>query len=186
MRNEIGLRIATLREARGLSQKQLADALNVKRETVTQWENATRDLKTDYLINLSAFFNVSVDYLLCLSNAQTRNETIQGIHNETGLWQDAITALMTEKRIDDYAISEFISYLITNERLPHLINAIRQKNSFSDGAICRIDIDGEDHKTNMKSLFKLVINDLFWEIIDGYTVEHGQMMIGRTEGKCNG
>lgn len=60
IREKIGLRIAKLRESRGLSQKQLADelekiGLKVRRETITQWENGTRDLKTEYTIKLADF-----------------------------------------------------------------------------------------------------------------------------------
>ncbi len=65
----IGSRIAKLRMERGLSQKQLADelekiGLKVRRETVTQWENGTRDLKTEYTIKLADFFGVSCDEIL--------------------------------------------------------------------------------------------------------------------------
>lgn len=50
-RKAVGERITFLREARGLSQKALSDELAklglvVRRETITQWENGTRDLKT--------------------------------------------------------------------------------------------------------------------------------------------
>lgn len=65
----IGLRISKLREERGLSQKQLADelekiGLKVRRETVTQWENGSRDLKTEYTVKLADFFGVSCDEIL--------------------------------------------------------------------------------------------------------------------------
>ena len=65
----IGLRISKLREKRGLSQKQLADeleknGLKVRRETVTQWENGSRDLKTEYTVKLADFFGVTCDYIL--------------------------------------------------------------------------------------------------------------------------
>ena len=57
-RKAVGERITFLREARGLSQKALSDELAklglvVRRETITQWENGTRDLKTEYLAKLS-------------------------------------------------------------------------------------------------------------------------------------
>lgn len=67
--DSIGVRISKLREARGLSQKQLADelgkiGLKVRRETVTQWESGARDLKTEYTIKLADFFGVSCDEIL--------------------------------------------------------------------------------------------------------------------------
>ena len=68
-RKAIGARITVLREAHGLSQKALSDELAklglvVRRETITQWENATRDLKAEYIIHLSSFFDVTSDWLL--------------------------------------------------------------------------------------------------------------------------
>lgn len=52
LREQVGERITVLREARGLSQRDLSDELAklglvVRRETITQWENGTRDLKTE-------------------------------------------------------------------------------------------------------------------------------------------
>ena len=74
LREQVGERITVLREARGLSQRDLSDELAklglvVRRETITQWENGTRDLKTEYLAKLSEFFGVSTDWLLGLTDA---------------------------------------------------------------------------------------------------------------------
>ena len=64
----IGKRIRELREDAELTQLDLAKALNVKRQTIAQWENGERDLKTGYIISLSKHFNVTSDYLLGISN----------------------------------------------------------------------------------------------------------------------
>lgn len=73
LREDIGLKISQLREERGLSQKELSEELSkiglpIRRETVTQWENGTRDLKTEYLAKLSEYFCISPAWLLGLSN----------------------------------------------------------------------------------------------------------------------
>lgn len=97
MRNKsewnIGVCIAKLREDRGLSQKQLSEelgklGLNVRRETVTQWENGTRDLKTEYTIRLADFFGVSCDYILRGIDANNLLVT-----EETGLSNDSVNSL---------------------------------------------------------------------------------------------
>lgn len=61
---DIGQRIKELREMSCLTQADIAKALSVKRETVNQWENGTRDLKTDYSIKLANYFNTTCDYIL--------------------------------------------------------------------------------------------------------------------------
>lgn len=60
----IGERIRKLREKIGLTQSDLAKKLNVKRETVAQWETGARDLKTGYIIDLADCLNVSCDEIL--------------------------------------------------------------------------------------------------------------------------
>lgn len=94
-RKKIGARITCLREAHGLSQKALSDELAklglvVRRETITQWENGTRDLKTEYLARLSEFFGVSSDWLLGLTGAPERTPAAA---DELGLSYKAVDAL---------------------------------------------------------------------------------------------
>lgn len=48
----IGERIKALRISKKITQAELAQALNVKRQTVAQWENQERDLKTGAIISL--------------------------------------------------------------------------------------------------------------------------------------
>jgi len=60
----IGERIQQLRMDKNLTQSELAKELGVKRETVNQWENGTRDLKTGYTIKLANYFNETCDYIL--------------------------------------------------------------------------------------------------------------------------
>ena len=89
----IGLRISKLREERGLQQNQLAEALaklgiQVRRETVTQWENGSRDLKTEYTVKLADFFGVTCDYIL----REIESENVN-ISKETGLTNDSIKRL---------------------------------------------------------------------------------------------
>ena len=95
LREQVGERITVLREARGLSQRDLSDELAklglvVRRETITQWENGTRDLKTEYLAKLSEFFDVSTDWLLGLTDAPERTPAAV---DELGLSPDAVSYL---------------------------------------------------------------------------------------------
>lgn len=59
-----GQRIASLRQSRKLSQKDLSQILGVSQAYVGQWENGTRVVPTEKVIALAEFFNVSTDYLL--------------------------------------------------------------------------------------------------------------------------
>ena len=58
--------IRMLRQARNLSQVDLAKALNVTKQSVSNWENDNIQPSIDMLTRLADFFSVSTDYLLGL------------------------------------------------------------------------------------------------------------------------
>lgn len=62
------MRLRELREDRQLSQRQLAEILNVKQNTYSQYETEKRQIPVAMLITLANYYNVSVDYLLCLTD----------------------------------------------------------------------------------------------------------------------
>lgn len=66
-------RIRDLREDRDLMQRQLAEFLCCSQQVYSNYELGQRDIPTDVLIKLSAFYNVSVDYLLGLTSNPLRN-----------------------------------------------------------------------------------------------------------------
>jgi transcriptional regulator with XRE-family HTH domain len=53
-----------LRKERRLSQKDLAQAIGVAQNTVSQWENGEREPDNAKLIELARYFDASIDYLL--------------------------------------------------------------------------------------------------------------------------
>lgn len=67
-------RIRDLREDHDLKQRELADYLNCSQRVYSNYELGQRDIPTDILIRLSAFYNVSVDYILGLTNNPQRNK----------------------------------------------------------------------------------------------------------------
>lgn len=60
--------LRNLREEKLLTQGELADALNLSQKTISNYEVGTRDPDNDTLIKMATFFDVSVDYLLGISN----------------------------------------------------------------------------------------------------------------------
>ena len=65
-------RIRDLHEDRELKQKQLAEYLNCSQQVYSNYELGQRDIPTDILIKLAILYNVSVDYILGLSNDPKR------------------------------------------------------------------------------------------------------------------
>ena len=60
--------IKNLRQSRSLNQVQLADSLNVSKQTVSNWENNNILPSIEMLVKISQFFSVSTDYLLELDS----------------------------------------------------------------------------------------------------------------------
>ncbi|MBE6911065.1 MAG: helix-turn-helix transcriptional regulator [Ruminococcaceae bacterium] len=61
-------RIRELREDNDLTQKQLANVLNCSQQVYSNYELGQRDIPTDILKKLSAFYKVSADYILEISD----------------------------------------------------------------------------------------------------------------------
>lgn len=62
--------IKHLRLARNLSQVDLAQALGVTKQSISNWENNNIQPSIDMLVRLSQFFSVSTDVLLGLEQRQ--------------------------------------------------------------------------------------------------------------------
>jgi len=65
-------RIRSLREDRDLRQRQLSEYLNCSQQVYSNYELGRRDIPIEVLIQLSEFYNVSVDYILGLTNNPSR------------------------------------------------------------------------------------------------------------------
>ena len=61
-------RIRDLREDSDLTQKAISRSLNCSQQVYSNYELGQRDIPTDILIKLSSFYNVSVDYILGISD----------------------------------------------------------------------------------------------------------------------
>lgn len=64
MNIEIANRLLEYRKKSGLSQEELAEKLNISRQSVSKWERAESSPDTDNLIELAKIYNVTLDDLL--------------------------------------------------------------------------------------------------------------------------
>lgn len=67
-------RIRDMREDKDLTQTQLAKEVNVSQRTYSYYENGERTIPPEVLIALAKFYNVSVDYILELSDNPIPNK----------------------------------------------------------------------------------------------------------------
>lgn len=62
------MRLRQVREKNKLSQVKVANYLNCSQQVYSNYELGQRDIPTEMLIRLSNYFDVSVDYLLEISD----------------------------------------------------------------------------------------------------------------------
>lgn len=61
-------RLRELRKSQGISQIQFAKILHSSQQAISRIENGTGNISSEMLIKISEFFNVTTDYVLCLSD----------------------------------------------------------------------------------------------------------------------
>ena len=66
----VASRLKTLRTEGGFSQQRVADALQVRQNTYSQYENGRRQLPLEALARLAVFYDVSADYILGLTEVE--------------------------------------------------------------------------------------------------------------------
>lgn len=65
---EIHERIKALREDRDLKQTDLAEVLKTDQSYYAKYENGKRPIPVDRIITLCKYYNLSADYILCLTD----------------------------------------------------------------------------------------------------------------------
>lgn len=180
-------RLRKLLDEKGTTITALSKVLGISRQAVSQYADGTGQPNVDKLRMIADYFEVSTDYLVGLSDIPTRNETIRGIHEKTGLWEEAISSLMVDQHISDSETVDFVSFLITSRQVSDLVKAIKRRNEFSTAPqTASIDIGGGYYEADMQALFKMIVSDLFFDIVDGYTAKSGEIMLNYKAGESNG
>lgn len=61
-------RIKELREDFGLTQTELAKEINTSQRNISRWEKDEIEMGANFAVTMAKYFNVSVEYLLGISN----------------------------------------------------------------------------------------------------------------------
>ena len=64
MQTILGARLQFLRKEAGLTQKQLAERLNMRDNTISQYEKGDRTPSVETQMNIARLFGVSIDFLV--------------------------------------------------------------------------------------------------------------------------
>ncbi len=93
--SSIGERIYELRKQNNMSQGDLADELDVSRQTISKWENDSSVPETDKIIRLCEIFSISTDYILRGIDASVQEEKSETIIKEKTIIVEKATDIRT-------------------------------------------------------------------------------------------
>lgn len=90
-------RIKELRQAKRMTQVDLAKSLGLTKQCVSNWENDNVLPSVEMLSRIADFFGVSTDYLLCRDDGQTLD--VNGLFpDEIAHLQEIVNDLKSRKR----------------------------------------------------------------------------------------
>lgn len=112
MNNTLSTRIKELRISKGLTQKELAENLNVSTVSVSSYETGAKTPSLDMVINIAQKYNVSIDWLCGLSNNMALNNHITTYKE---LFRLFITIFDTKYQIEAPVFGSIIDTVNTDE-----------------------------------------------------------------------
>lgn len=133
----VSKRIVELREEKGETQQELANAIGITRQTLSRYEIAARTVNVDVLAALAQHFKVSADYLLGLSDIRSTVQNMQTACEVTGLSEKAIENIKSlEYRMPDKIRKKNMNFIEKNkieqtEIAHHLYEEIKETFYYS-------------------------------------------------------
>jgi transcriptional regulator with XRE-family HTH domain len=76
-----GSRLKSLRQKKGLTQRELAKLIGAKHNSISDWENDGHKPDMDTIERLMGVFEVSSDYLLARDNPVVFNKDVENVTN---------------------------------------------------------------------------------------------------------
>lgn len=124
--------LSSLMTSHKITQETLASAIGVKRQTISLYKTGQSTPDIEQLAKIAQYFNVSADWLLGLSNAQSRDESMQVACVTTGLSQMA-TEILVKLKENKYApiLSALFESPHFEKMIGQIFNALWCKKSAS-------------------------------------------------------
>jgi transcriptional regulator with XRE-family HTH domain len=138
-------KLVQLREEHKLTQQQLADKLQITRQSLSLYEKGERTINIELLAKIADIFKTTTDYLLGLSDTASINPDIQTTHALTGLTEEAITKLIKNKPINIHT-----SQLIESNDFWEIVRLIMTAKA-----------DADIYTINVKNVVSSIVDEFF-------------------------
>lgn len=117
-----GERLRELRREHQLTTVELGKALDIANSSISRYENCLREPRRDFLEKVSKYFDVSIDYLLGVSDERNPVDSLQ---NEFDNVEDAIAFLLKQPTL--VAFGGYDLNKLSNEELLDFANDLLQQ-----------------------------------------------------------
>lgn len=132
--------VKELRIENDMTQSDLANKLCCNRQKIADWERNKSSPTMSDLIPLSKIFNVSIDYLMGITDMKTSDIKVKDICNYTGLHENIVLMLNELNEIKQMTNSTDIQYI---DILNLLLNPVGDYQiylkTFFDSAVCSVN-----------------------------------------------
>lgn len=98
--SDFGKKLKELRKEAGLTQKQLADRLWLKKSTVSYYEQSVHYPSPEIIVKLSSIFHVTTDYLLGIEEKKQTIDVTDLTDEDIELLENAVKLLRRKNRPD--------------------------------------------------------------------------------------
>lgn len=154
----------------------LREHLGCSAQAINQFKQGTAFPKTENLIKIADFYDVSVDYLLGITDTKSRNTTIQAICEYTGLSETAVIKLHLWKDVNDRHCGwgQIISSIINSGYSEELFRNISEVKGFSkiEGrAFNNNDVQLTNDAIEMQMARQWRVSRIFSNIVDEMSFE---------------
>lgn len=164
----------------------LKDHLGCTVQAINQYKQGTAFPKTENLIKIADFYQVSVDYLLGITDVRQRDTSLQSVNMVTGLSVGAICKL-NDIKDKDRTLSDVISALIENRNCEYLLALVRfilEHSSEENGNLLELNVEGQPLRIYDINLVKALLQTRIIESLSDMTDEY--LAIKQKGDKING
>lgn len=93
---ESGKRLKKLRKGKNMTQKELAEVLDIHVKTISKAERGVNGMSIDNLLKVSQFFHVTIDYLVKGDKEENTNYSLQKLLERLSEEQEKIACQIIE------------------------------------------------------------------------------------------
>lgn len=111
-----GKNLERLREKRGLLQKELAEKLELKPNSISNYENGKSFPTVPVLLRIAEYFKVSTEYLLSESKMMGEENAFKTVEQHKNFLKDVLDNISEEEILEKYDFGELFENLPLDQK----------------------------------------------------------------------